>query len=188
MKIIKEYKAQIIILLIFMGLFFYDPIAAKNSSVIVYDFVKEMVKILPPIFMLMGLIEVWISKENIQKWIGKNSGIRGMAVSIGLGTLPTGPLYAAFPMASSLLGKGASISNIVFFLGSWAALKIPHLMMEIEFLGLSFTALRFTLTLVFLIPLGFFIEFALNRMKPDIELLNSLKEETHMSIKEPKVE
>ncbi|NSW90572.1 MAG: hypothetical protein HPY74_07820 [Firmicutes bacterium] len=51
--------------------------------------------------------------------------------TIALGTLPTGPLYVAFPMVGSLLRKGARISNMVIFLGSWAALKIPQLMVEI---------------------------------------------------------
>jgi hypothetical protein len=38
-------------------------------------------------------------------------------------------------MAASLIRKGASITNMVLFLGSWAALKIPQLMVEIKFLG-----------------------------------------------------
>lgn len=177
MNIIKKYKFQFIILVIFIALAIFAPNIAKNSSKVIIDFVKEMFIILPPVFIVMGLIEAWISKEQIQKWIGKKSGIKGMIVSMTLGTLPTGPLYAAFPMASTLLDKGASIRNIIIFLGSWAALKIPHLMMEIKFLGLTFTGLRFILTAIFLIPMGLLIEFVLLRSKTDEELSIPLNDE-----------
>jgi len=78
-----------------------------------------------PAFILMGLLEVWILKDKIQKWLERGSGIKGAAQSFELGTLPTDPEYVAFPIAGSLLKKGARISNLVIFLGSWGALKIP---------------------------------------------------------------
>ncbi|MBK5262778.1 MAG: hypothetical protein JJE17_09450 [Peptostreptococcaceae bacterium] len=101
-----------------------------------------------------------------KQWLGNGSSIKGAAISFALGTLPTGPLYVAFPMAGSLLRKGARISNMVIFLGSWAALKIPQLMVEIKFLGIVFTSLRFVLTLAALILVGMLMEFLL-RLKPD---------------------
>lgn len=177
MKTISKFKLPILILLIFIALVIFVPNMARNSIIVTLDYLKEMALILPPIFMLMGLIEVWISKDKIQRWIGSESGIKGMAVSMALGTLPTGPLYVAFPMASSLLGKGASVRNIVIFLGSWAALKIPLLVMEIKFLGISFASLRFAITLVILILMGLLIEFILLRLKPDKEWLEASNEE-----------
>ena len=128
---------------------------------------------MPPVFILMGLMEIWIPKGKIQKWLGSSSGIKGAALSFALGTLPTGPLYLAFPMADSLLRKGARISNMVIFLGSWAALKIPQLMVEIKFLGIAFTSLRFILTLVALILMGILMEFLL-RLKPDKAWLENI--------------
>jgi len=89
--------------------------------------------------------------------------VRGGLISLALGTLPTGPLYIAFPMTASLLRKGASITNMVIFLGSWAALKIPQLMVEIKFLGISFTGLRFGLTLAALVIMGLIMESILGR-------------------------
>lgn len=102
----------------------------------------------------MGLMEVWLPKDKIQKWLGNDSGFRGGMFSLALGTLPTGPVYLAFPLAASLLHKGASITNVVIFLGSWAALKIPQLMVEIKFMGLKFAVVRFILTTLALIVMG----------------------------------
>lgn len=166
MEIIKKFKFPIIIAFVFIGLVIWIPDTARRSSLVTMDYLKEMILIMPPVFILMGLMEAWIPKDKIQKWLGGGSGIKGAALSFALGTLPTGPLYVAFPMAGSLLRKGARISNMVIFIGSWAALKIPQLMVEIKFLGIAFTSLRFVLTLSALVLVGLLMEFLL-RIKPD---------------------
>jgi uncharacterized membrane protein YraQ (UPF0718 family) len=171
MKTLKKYALFIVIVLVFLGLIITTPDTAIRSSLVMWDYFKEMAFILPPVFILMGLMEVWIPKNQIQKWMGNKSGIKGMAIALALGTLPTGPLYIAFPMTSTLIRKGASYTNMVIFLGSWAALKIPQLMIEIEFLGLPFTLARFVLTLTALILIGLLIEIIL-KIYPDRDWLN----------------
>lgn len=160
---IKKFKFPILIGFIFVVLAIVAPITAAKSTQVTWDYFKEMALIMPPVFLLMGLMEVWVPKEKIQKWMGSGSGIRGGLISLLLGTLPTGPLYVAFPMAATLLRKEASISNVIIFLGSWAALKIPQLMVEIKFLGLAFTGLRFVLTLAALVVMGLLTETILGR-------------------------
>jgi uncharacterized membrane protein YraQ (UPF0718 family) len=163
---IRRFKFPIIIAMVLIALAIWLPDTARRSSIVTMDYLKEMILVMPPVFVLMGLMEIWIPKDKIQKWLGGGSGIKGAAIAFALGTLPTGPLYVAFPMAGSLLRKGARISNMVIFLGSWAALKIPQLMVEIKFLGIAFTSLRFVLTLAALGLMGMLMEFLL-RLKPD---------------------
>ena len=71
-------------------------------------------------------------------------------------------------MSASLLKKGASISNMVIFLGSWAALKIPQLLVEIKFLGGAFTLLRFVLTFTVIIIIGMIMEKTLQDISEKI--------------------
>ncbi len=158
MEIIKKFKAPLIIALLFLLLSFLLPEIATRSAAVSLSYFKEMALVLPPVFMLMGLLEVWVPKEKIRQLIGRESGIKGVFFSFLMGTLPTGPLYMAFPMAGALLNKGARVSNIVIFLGVWAAIKIPQLIAETEFLGLQFTALRFILTLTAVIIIGLIME------------------------------
>ncbi len=171
-NIIKIFKFPILITLIFIGLAIWLPGTAEKSALVTWDYFKEMALIMPPVFILIGLMEVWVPKDKIQRWLGSGSGIKGAALSLALGTLPTGPLYVAFPMAASLIRKGASITNMVMFLGSWAALKIPQLMVEIKFLGLPFTLLRFGLTLIALLIIGHAMDKILEK-KPDKAWLES---------------
>jgi len=118
----------------------------------------EMMLILPAVMVVMGLFTVWVSKETVVKYLGKTSGIKGIFLAPLFGTLPTGPLYLAFPMASSLIKKGARISNIVIFLSAWACIKIPQEMVELQFLGPKFMVSRLVLTIIFVTIMGVFIE------------------------------
>lgn len=168
MNIIKKWKFHTLIVAILILLAIFAPDIANNSFGVILGFVKEMAMVLPPVFIVIGLIEAWVSKEKIEKWLGQGSGIKGMFVSMALGTLPAGPLYAAFPVAASLIDKGASYRNIILFLSSWAALKIPHVLMEVSFLGLEFAGARLLLTAIFIIPMALLIESVLLRSKPSI--------------------
>lgn len=181
MKKLKRFTAPILILLVFIGLAIGMPETAARSSKVTWDYFKEMALIMPPVFILMGLMEVWIPKDKIHKWLGSGSGVKGAVIAFGLGTLPTGPLYVAFPMTATLIRKGASISNMVMFLGSWAALKIPQLMVEIKFLGISFTLVRFVLTLFALVLIGFVMEVILRRNPDQAWLDRGEQEDSEMA-------
>ncbi|OPL07979.1 MAG: hypothetical protein AVO33_02560 [delta proteobacterium ML8_F1] len=161
----KAFKVPIGILAVYILLSLTLPDMALSSGKIAASYFKEMALIMPPVFLLMGLSEVWITKDAIRKWLGKGAGAKGTLFALVFGTLPTGPLYIAFPLAASLLRKEASIHNMVVFLGAWAALKIPQLLVETEFLGLEFTALRFVTTLGILLLMGVAMEYFLKNEK-----------------------
>jgi len=123
-----------------------------------WNFFIEMILILPAVMIILGLFAVWVPKESVVKYLGKTSGIKGIFLSIVIGALPTGPLYVAFPMAATLIKKGARISNIIVFLSSWACIKIPQEMVELQFLGVKFMLLRLFLTIMLVIIMGISIE------------------------------
>lgn len=60
---------------------------------------------LPVMFILIGLFDVWVSKEKVQKYIGNSSGIKGILLVMLLAFVQAGPLYAAFPVAYILQKK-----------------------------------------------------------------------------------
>ena len=132
----------------------------KSGSVlnISKNYLIELAMIFPAIIVIIGLFSVWVPKEIVVKYMGKTSGVKGIFLSIALGMLPSGPLYIAFPMAVALIRKGAKISNIIIFISAWACIKLPQELMEIQFLGIEFTLLRLTLTIIFVIIMGITIE------------------------------
>ncbi len=107
--------------------------AAKQISSNFFEFLKDMLFFIPFMFILIGLFDVWISKEKIQKHVGDNSGPKGVLLVIILAMLQAGPLYGAFPVAYILWKKGCSIRNIFIYLGAFSTLKIPMMTFEIGF-------------------------------------------------------
>lgn len=123
-----------------------------------WDFFVEMMLILPAVMLILGIFAVFVPKEMIQKYLGKGSGLKGIIIGLVLGTLPTGPLYVAFPMASAMIKKGARTSSIIAFLSAWACIKLPQEMVELKFLGIEFMLLRLGLTVFFVIVMSILIE------------------------------
>ena len=117
-----------------------------------------MLTFIPIIFVLMGLLDVWVPRALMEKHVGPTSGWRGIAISMLVGTAAAGPLYAAFPLALALWRKGAKVSNIMIFLNTWAAIKIPMITIELKYLGPSFALLRLALTIPAVIGIGYLVE------------------------------
>jgi len=121
-------------------------------------YAKEMLLFLPLMFILIGVIDVWVPKEFFQNQAGKNSGLKGIGWMILLATLQMGPLYGAFPVAQLLCKKGCSNRNIFIYLGAFSTLKLPMLTFEIGFLGLKFSFLRCFFTIPIFIGIGFLMD------------------------------
>lgn len=160
--LIKLVKYLVVITVILLSLYYFFPEKIAAGLDISVDYGIEMVAIFPAVIVLMGLADVWIPKSLINKYLGKESGVKGILLSIIMGTLPTGPLYIAFPIAAELLRKKARVSNVMIFLGVWASSKIPQVGVEIKFLGFKFAMLRLVFTLISVIMIGYLIEYIIN--------------------------
>ncbi|MFW5790510.1 MAG: permease [Bacillota bacterium] len=156
----NKFKNLIILLasiiIIFSALAIFYPEKSATGREISFSYLKEIIFIFPAVLVLMGLADVWIPQEKVEKYLGNSSGIKGLLLSIFMGALPTGPVFIAFPLASQLLNKGASTINIIVLLGAWGSLKITQIGIEIYFLGIEFAFYRVMLTLVGIIAIGFF--------------------------------
>ncbi|CCU77949.1 conserved hypothetical protein [Halanaerobium saccharolyticum subsp. saccharolyticum DSM 6643] len=161
-KVLENLKKTIITLIFWIfiltvfSFIFPDrfPVAVSMSL----RYLKEMVMIFPAILVIMGLADRWVPSTLVEKYLGEQSSFKGKFLAVFLGTLPTGPMYIAFPIAAELLRKKASLSNVIIFLGVWASLKVPQLGIEIQFIGLKFSILRFIFTLTSIFIIGFLME------------------------------
>ncbi|MEZ4509536.1 MAG: permease [Eubacteriales bacterium] len=107
-----------------------------------------MLSVLPPIFILLGLLDVWVDRATMMKYTGKGSGVKGVLIAFLLGSAAAGPLYAAFPFAGIMLKKGSSLTNVLIFIGAWSTTKIPLLAFEAASMGLKFMLIRLGLSLI----------------------------------------
>lgn len=135
----------------------------RKVASVSWDFFLEMLFILPAVLVLMGLFAVWVSREKVVKYLGDSSGLRGIALSMFLGALPTGPLYIAFPMGAMLVKKGARVANVMAFLSAWACIKIPQELVEFDFMGWEFALTRLVLTAILIGVMCLAAEWIYNR-------------------------
>jgi uncharacterized membrane protein YraQ (UPF0718 family) len=161
MKKVHKYIFPIIFIILIGLSWLFDFAAGEQIGLNFWMFFKEMILFLPLMFILIGLFDVWVPRENIEKHIGKESGWKGTGLVIFLATLQAGPLYGAFPFAYILWKKGCSIRNIFIYLGAFSTIKIPMLTFEIGFLGLKFSLLRTLITLPVFILIGYLMEWHL---------------------------
>jgi uncharacterized membrane protein YraQ (UPF0718 family) len=154
MKTAKRYYFAILMLLLALALGLAFP---EKQEAIVHNMignVREMVSIIPAIFILMGLADVYVSRETVVKYMGETSTLTGGFLAVLLGSLAAGPLYAAFPIASMMLGKGASFFNVMVFVGAWSTLKVPIFLFETTSLGAAFSVTRWTTNLFVILAIA----------------------------------
>lgn len=122
------------------------------------DLMRQMLVILPPVFVLLGLFEVWVPREAIERRVGKEAGASALLWMMALAMVQVGPLYVAFPVAHSLWRKGATPRNVFVYLGAFSAVKVPMLIFEVSFLGWAFSLTRTTITLPVFVVLAIVLE------------------------------
>jgi uncharacterized membrane protein YraQ (UPF0718 family) len=159
----KRYGAFLLVLAasIVAGLIFPE-IGQLSLNNTVNNF-KEMLSVLPPIFILLGLLDVWVDRATMMKYTGKGSGIKGVLIAFFLGSAAAGPLYAAFPVAGVMLKKGSSLFNVFIFVGAWSTTKLPLLMFEAANLGPVFMGMRLALSIVGILIIAFITDKTLTK-------------------------
>ncbi len=163
MVLIKRYRSFVITLIILCALFFINrEIAWKAINITVYQF-KTMALVVPPIFVLLGLLDIWVPKEIMIKYMGNQSGIKGILLAIFIGSAAAGPLYGAFPIAAVFMKKGVKFTNVLIFIGAWSTTKIPMFLFELSALGPRFAVTRLLVDIPGIIIIAYLISGILSK-------------------------
>ena len=163
MILIKRYRFFIGTLLALIILFFIDSeIGWKAINVTGYSF-KEMALVIPPVFILLGLLDIWVPREIMMKYMGEKSGIKGIVLAILIGSAAAGPLYGAFPVAAVFMKKGVKFSNVLIFIGAWSTTKIPMFLFELSSLGVNFAVTRLLVDIPGIIIIAYILSYIISK-------------------------
>ncbi len=163
LKIIKRYKLFLLLLIVLILIGFFNFDLASKSILNIKDSFLQMLSVLPPIMVMLGLMDVWVSRESLMKYMGNNSGLLGIFLAMFIGSIAAGPMYAAFPFTAVLIKKGAKFSNIIIFMNAWCVTKISTLLFEISSLGYKFTFVRLLIDIPGVIIMGILVEKFLSK-------------------------
>jgi len=113
---------------------------------------KMTIQILPLLifaFIIAGMIQVLLPQQLVSKWVGAESGFRGILIGTIAGGLSPGGPYVSLPIAVGLLKSGAGVGTMVAYLTGWSLWAIGRIPMELGILGWKLTLIRLACTFFF---------------------------------------
>ena len=162
-KIIKRYKYFLIFSFVLILVSIYNNEFGVYAFKNIKSSLIQMLCVLPPVMILLGLMDEWIPREYFMKYMGDGSKILGILLSFIFAFFAAGPMYAGFPFADVLLKKGVKFSNIIIFLNAWCVTKFSTLLFEIGALGYKFTLYRLIINIPGIIVMGYIIDLLVNK-------------------------
>lgn len=136
------------IVLLFIG--YYkgqgQHISGMRSAV---NMTVEIIPLLVFAFIVAGMIQVLLPRELLAKWIGAESGMRGIFIGTVAGGLSPGGPFVSLPIVAALLRAGAGVGTMVAYLTAWSLWAVARLPMEVGILGWKFTLIRIASTFFF---------------------------------------
>jgi len=119
---------------------------------------QKLQKILPRFLLIMSgfaLIITFVSPELMNKYIGIESGIKGIATALGIGSISIMSGFAAFPLCAALRVEGIPYYIIAAFSVSLMSVGVVTFPLEKKFLGTKVAIVRnvlaFAVTIVVVI-------------------------------------
>ncbi len=115
---------------------------------------RTLVGVIPLIiiaFVVAGAVSSLISKEMVTKWLGKEAGWKGPLFGTLMGALVPGGPFFFYPLMATLIVSGANVGTMISFVAAKTLWYVGRIPVEIAFVGVKVTVVRFLIT--FAIPI-----------------------------------
>lgn len=109
----------------------------------------EIIPLLVCAFLIAGMVQVLLPQDLLSRWVGIQSGMRGILIGTVAGGLTPGGPFVSLPIAAGLLRSGASVGTMIAFLTAWSLWAVARLPMEVGILGWKLTLIRVASTFFF---------------------------------------
>jgi uncharacterized membrane protein YraQ (UPF0718 family) len=119
-----------------------------EAFAIAWDLFVTIIPVLGAALLLAGFVQAGVAKETIGRWLGAESGMRGLVVATLAGAATPGGPMAAFPLVLALSAGGADRGAMIAYVTAWSLNGFQRILVwEIPILGPEFAALRFLASL-----------------------------------------
>lgn len=134
----KYFLGSVLALYLASGLFSPEKTAKALEASL--HLLLTLLPLFAAVILLSALIGYWLRPEALARYLGAQSGIRGWGIALLAGVLSHGPMYAWYPMLSTLKNQGMGNALITVFLYA-RAVKLPLLPLMIDYFGVAFSLL-----------------------------------------------
>jgi uncharacterized membrane protein YraQ (UPF0718 family) len=151
---------------VMLGAVYYKaPAAAAEGLSATGSLILEITPRMIAAFTLAGLFQAIVPQEVIVRWMGHESGAKGLLIGMTLGGITPGGPMTHFPVIASLHKMGVGVGPLVAYLSAWSLFGLQRVIMwEIPFLGPKVVALRIAVSLCFPLLAGWLCEWLWNKV------------------------
>jgi uncharacterized membrane protein YraQ (UPF0718 family) len=136
--------------LVLAAVYLKSPEAAEKGLTATGSLILEITPRMIAAFTLAGLFQAVVPQEVIVRWMGHESGARGILIGMTLGGLTPGGPMTHFPVIASLFKMGVGVGPLVAYLTAWSLFGLQRVIMwEIPFLGPRVVAIRIAVSFFF---------------------------------------
>ena len=152
-------RAGQIYLIVALGLmaisFIKEKQRTKEALKATFKILYTILPVLIFVFVLMGLIQAYVSRETIAAILGKETGVMGILYAELVGSIALFLPPAVFPFGGYLHDNGAAFGPIAGFIFTAILIGVTTLPLEFKLLGKRFTIARniFTFVIAFFLAL-----------------------------------
>jgi len=118
---------------------------------------REVAPVLVLVFVLMFLVERFLTPARTRAWLGRGSGLRGWLLALVAGVISTGPVYTWYALLAELRKKGMRTALVAVVLYA-RAIKLPLLPLLAHYFGLRYMLVLSLLIAAFSILNGLLME------------------------------
>ena len=142
-----------------------SPQAAQKGLNATGSLLLEITPRMIAAFTLAGLFQAVVPQELIVRWMGHDSGWRGLLIGMSLGGVTPGGPMTHFPVIASLFKMGVGIGPMVAYLTAWSLFGLQRVIMwEIPFLGPKVVAIRVAVSFLFPFVAGWLCEMIWDKL------------------------
>ena len=114
-----------------------------------------------------GYAQALLPREKVARWLGGESGLRGLLLATAAGALTPGGPFASFALVAALAKSGADIGACITYLTAWSVLGLHRLVQwELPLFGPDLPALRYAVSLPLPILAGLLARLLVRRFSP----------------------
>ncbi|MEM7718276.1 MAG: hypothetical protein AAF222_03675 [Pseudomonadota bacterium] len=106
-------------------------------------------------FFVAAAVPILVPREQLTRWVGQESGLRGLVVATLAGAVVPGGPMMIFPLAASFIVAGARLPVVVAFVTAWSLYGLNRtIIWEMSFLQIEFVLFRVLICLPFPVLAG----------------------------------
>lgn len=167
-----DWSAAVMLLIIAAAaayVFFRD--GADRFYEVAWDDLGLFGSMLPKVLagcLIATLLTVLLPREAIGRWVGAESGLKGILIATCAGIILPGGPFAIFPIAGAFIAVGADISAAITLITSWTLLGLNRAVVwEMPFFGIEFVGWRMLAALPLPVLVGLSTRFIVRVMAKD---------------------